>query len=164
MTNSKELWSYFNLIKTSELVSSRGRIHSGLIMFKKPLKGGWVQLFLLSLVYLLVKIRQYFTDKGDFKFTVNYLIDTGSENSEPLTSKDLEYFKLNNRHPRLMQLTIGASIYGDDWYSDLKQRLYDMAERYQDTYIHGVGLHLYLYADANPDYPKASEMEPEALM
>lgn len=40
-------------------------------------------MFLLSLVYLLVKIRQYFTDKGDFKFTVNYLIDTGSENSEP---------------------------------------------------------------------------------
>lgn len=61
-----------------------------------------------------------------------------------------------------MQLTIGASIYGDDWYSYLKPQLSDMAERYKETYIYGIGIHL--YAAANPDYPKTSDMEPEALM
>lgn len=157
-----ELWDYLNLVKTFEQVCSKGRVHVGLIMFKKPLKGAWVQLFLCCIVSLIVKIRHYFTDMGAFKFTVNYIILTSSENSEPLTSEDLEYFKLNKRHPRLMQLTIGASICGDDWYSDLKHRLSDMAERYQDALIYGIGIHL--YAAKNPDNLNVCDITPEALM
>ncbi|MCO5560144.1 hypothetical protein L7F22_013751 [Adiantum nelumboides] len=98
---------------------------------------------------------------GEFKFTVNYIIDTGSENSEPLNPNDLEDFQLNKRHPRLMQLTVGPSIYGNNWYSELKQRLFDMAERYQDTYIYGIGL--YLYAAKNPENFNVSDMDPEVI-
>ena len=114
------------------------------------------------MVYLIVRIRYYLTDMGEFKFTVNYIIDTGDDNSEPLTPQDFEYFRLNKRHPRLMQYTIGYSIYGINWYRDLKLRIADMAEKYQNTYIYGIGINL--YGAEKPNYLDASRMEPEVVM
>ncbi|MCO5609071.1 hypothetical protein L7F22_063293 [Adiantum nelumboides] len=121
----------------------------------------WIDVKVKSLGVAKTKIRLCYTDMGEFKFTVNYIIDTGSENSEPLNPNDLEDFQLNKRHPRLMQLTVGPSIYGNNWYSELKQRLFDMAERYQDTYIYGIGL--YLYAAKNPENFNVSDMDPEVI-
>ena len=162
MSNFKELWDYFNLIKNPELVSSRGKTHSGQILFQKSFQVAWIQLFLICVVYLIVKIRYYQTDMGEFKFTVNYIIDTGDDNSEPLGPQDFEYFQLNKMHPRLMQLTIGPSIYGVNWFRDLKLRIADIAEKYRNNYIYGVGINL--YGAEKPDYLERSRMEPDVLM
>lgn len=61
-----------------------------------------------------------------------------------------------------MQLTIGPSIYGDNWFRDLKLRIADMADKYQNTYIYGVGINL--YGAEKPDYFEGSLMEPDVLM
>lgn len=65
-------------------------------------------------------------------------------------------------HPRLMQLTIGPSIYGVNWFRDLKLRIADIAEEYQNTTIYGVGINL--YGAEKPDYLEGSRMEPDVLM
>lgn len=96
----------------------------------------------MTAVYSIQRIRLS-TSTGDFKFTVNYIIDTCDMDSDPLTEKDVYSFWLNGRHPRLMQLTIGPSIGGDFWYKELKQRLALMVEKYQNTCIYGLGVTLY---------------------
>ena len=142
MKNFKEIWDYYQGIKVRERFSSKGKVNSGFVLYKKSFRGSWFELLLVTAVYLIQRIRLS-TSKVDFKFTVNVIIDSCDTDKDPLTEKDIYSFWSNCRHPRLTQITIGTSICGDFWYKELKQRIASMVERYESTSIYGLGVTLY---------------------
>ncbi|KAH6556220.1 hypothetical protein KP509_1Z195900, partial [Ceratopteris richardii] len=120
-------------------------------------------------VNLMVKIADLHGCKcTDLKFTFHYVIDTMPESDEDITTNDLDDLRrrLSGRqHHRLMPFTIGPSITGYNWLKDLKLRIAEMAEKYKDTHILGVGIHCYV-SSPRVNYSSANDLvfdDPEVV-
>ena len=141
-TELTALWKYFSKTKSYEKISSIRNLISSFVLFKKSVPGTWVHLLLITSVYLIEKIRLIYSP-GTFQFTVSIIIDTDIIGDTTLSEKDLYYFWGNKRHPRLLQVTIGLSITGDNWYNELEQLIAEVSERYRNSLIYGLGVTLY---------------------